>query len=810
LYGSLGSNGVILIETKGTSPEDLDTRITLSSTFGVSWNDRRIPLLGVDEYKSYVSDVGMTYYENMEDLFDDYPFLKDDPDYYYNYLYNNDTDWQDEIYSPSVVSDNVLRVEGGDAVAKYDIALGYMQNGGVIDNTKQQRYQTQIGANIMINRKLELFTNIGLSYLQGEFLEQGMIEATNPVLVAYRKTPLLSPYKMDEDGNILDNYARYKYNISNPLAIVNTLNAENKQYNANLSLGVNYSLNDNLSFSGVVGMYYNYRQQDVFIPGVTEKTIIPMNYGLAENTVRSGVGETRNFFTSITGTYQKTFNDIHAVNASVAGQILTTSREYDAGRGFNTASDFYKTLNYVESGSEIFYGYIYDWNWANYNFHFDYTWNHLLKPSINLSVDGSSSSGVEVERYGIFPSGELTFMAKNLKPLMNSSFLNEFNLRAGYGLTGNSYFSPKYGKNYYHSSAFMGLSGIVRSNIPSTGLEWEKTKQFDAGIDLSLFKYRVNISADYYNTSSTDLVIQQPLSSVFGGGDFYENTAEISNQGIEVSLDAAILKSQNFDWTIGGTLGLIDSEVKSLGEENEYVYELEDGAEIITRQGENPYSFYGYKSLGVFSSSAEAGSAALSNWQGVSFSGGDVYYEDVDGDHVINDEDKQVIGSALPDLFGSFFSAIRYKNFTLSARFNYSFGNDAYNAVRRVTESMDDFANQSEAVVNRWRYDGQVTNVPRACYDDPIGNNSFSSRWIEDASYIKLSNVSLRYNFNKTILGFFRSGTIYVAGENLYTWTDYLGLDPEFSYSYSDMLQGIDYCKVVPPKSVKFGFSLKF
>jgi TonB-linked SusC/RagA family outer membrane protein len=810
LYGSLGSNGVILIRTKGPSSEDLDTKITLSSMYGVNWNNRRLPLLGVEEYKSYLSDVGMTYYENMEDLFNDFPFLKDNPDYYYNYLYNNNTDWQDEIYSPSVVTDNVLRVEGGDAVAKYDISLGYMKNGGIIDKTKQERYQTQIGANILINRKLELFTNVGLSYLQGDFQEQGMLEATNPVLAAYRKQPVLSPYKKDDDGKILDEYDQYRYDISNPLAIVNTLSAESKQYNVNLNMRLNYSLNEHLSFSGIVGLYYNYRQQDVFIPGVTEKAIIPMNYDLAENTVRSGVGETRNYFYSIQGAYQKTFNDIHDVNISVGSQLLTTKREFDAGSGYNTASDFYQTLAYVESGSEMFYGYIYDWNWANYNFHGDYIWNHLVKSSVNLAVDGSSASGIDADRYSIFPSGEITLMAKNLKPLMNSVFLNRLNIRAGYGLTGNSYFSSKYGKNYYHSSAFLSLSGIVRSNIPNTDLEWEKTRQLEVGLDMSLLSHRFNLSADYFNAVSSDVVINQPLSSVYGNSEFFENAAEISNRGIEISLDATILKFRNFDWTIGGTLGTIESEVKDLGKENENIIELEDGGEMITRIGENPYNFYGYKALGVFSSEAEAGSAALSNWQGASYGGGDVHYDDVNGDHIINDDDKQILGSALPDMFGSFFSSFRYKNFTLSASFNYSWGNEAYNAVRRVTESMDDFANQSGAVVNRWRYDGQVTDIPRAVYDDPIGNNSFSSRWIEDASYIKLSNVSLKYNFNKTVLGFFRSGTIYVTGENLYTWTDYLGLDPEFSYSYSDIHQGVDYCKVVPPKSVKFGFSLKF
>jgi hypothetical protein len=123
---------------------------------------------------------------------------------------------------------------------------------------------------------------------------------------------------------------------------------------------------------------------------------------------------------------------------------------------------------------------------------------------------------------------------------------------------------------------------------------------------------------------------------------------------------------------------------------------------------------------------------------------------------------------------------------------------------------MDSFGNQSMAAVNRWQFDGQATDIPRAYYGDPMDNNAFSSRWIEDASFVKMKSVTLDYRFEKTMLGFFRSGTIYVTGENLFTWTDYLGLDPEFSYSYNDAIQGMDYSKVVLPRTVKFGFNLKF
>ncbi|WP_163707304.1 SusC/RagA family TonB-linked outer membrane protein [Mangrovibacterium lignilyticum] len=811
IYGSMGANGVILIETNGASQSDkLETQISLSSQFGVNWNDKRLPVMGGEEYKSYLTDIGLTYYDNMADLVENFPFLIDDPDYYYNYLYNNNTDWQDEIYAPSVVSNSILRVEGGDAVAKYDISLGYMNEGGVVDGTKRSRYNTQINTSININRKLELVASIGLAYLQADLQEQGLLPETNPVLVAYSKIPMLSPYKKDANGNVLAEYDTYRYGVSNPVAINKTLTAEDRQHNVNLRFGANYKLATDLLLSGTFGLYYNYDQEKIFIPGRSSATIVAMNNGLAENTVRSGAGEVKNLYYNVNANYKKLLDSGNLLNVYGGLQMLTSKKEYDAGSGYNTANDFYQTLAFVESGTTKFYGYINEWNWMNVYAHGDYTMNNLLRASVNVALDGTSASGVDASRLGVFPSGALTFMAKNMESLENSSFLNKLNIRAEYGLTGNSRFSSNYGKNYYQSTPFLVLSGIVRSSIPNTNLKWETTKQLDLGVDMALLRNRIDLGVNYFNAKSTDVLFAQPVSSVLGTSTYYDNSAEISNSGIEIELSAALLRTKDFEWIIGGNISTLTNEVKSLGNVDQSIMELPDGAEIITEVGANPYSFYGYKAEGVFASQAEAAAADLTDWRGINYEAGDVRYQDVNGDGLIGDGDKQVLGSATPDFFGGFNTYIRYKNFSVSAEFTYSSGNEAYNANRRTIEALDNFNNQSRAAVNRWQLDGQVTDIPKAVYGDPMNNNAFSSRWIEDASYLKLKYVTFAYDFDNTFLKFFRSGTVYVTGENLFTWTDYLGLDPEFSYSYEDALQGVDYSKVVIPRSVKFGFNLKF
>ena len=161
-----------------------------------------------------------------------------------------------------------------------------------------------------------------------------------------------------------------------------------------------------------------------------------------------------------------------------------------------------------------------------------------------------------------------------------------------------------------------------------------------------------------------------------------------------------------------------------------------------------------------------------------------MHYVDQNGDHRIDSKDRVALGSAAPDFFGGFYTQFKYKGFALGAEFSYSKGNMAYNAVRNQLEGMNTLGNQSIAVLNRWSLDGQVTDMPRVQHNDPYRSTSFSERWLEDASYLRMKSVTLSYSFDKTVINFFRSGTLYVSGENLLTATKYLGLDPEFSYSY--------------------------
>ena len=818
VYGSMGSNGVIMIETDQASSSDMNTRISFSAIVGSNWNTKRLPMMNASEYKGYLSDMGLTYYPNMEAFFKDFNFMSD-PNANKSYLYQYDTNWQDEIYRNSLSMDYLFRVEGGDNIAKYNISLGYTTDEGTLKNTYSDRYQAQINASVLVSKNFEIRANINTAYLKGQYQEQGMSLETNPLLAAYRRAPLLNPYQSDMYGNLISTYAPYWFGaientdfiVSNPVSLVNTMTGKNRQYDMNTKIQLLYTPIRDLTISGVVGMYYNYNQEEAFIPGINNQDIVPLfdQYGQADNTVRVGTNHTFNMFYNVNAAYKHQWGERHKLGLNAGWQMLTTSYEYDAGFGRNSNNDFYQTLGDAQALGKYFSGYNNKWNWMNAYLHADWTYNNLVKFGFTGSFDGASSVGKDATRMTFYPAVDGVFMVKNLPQLYDVTWLDKLNVYANWTMTGNSRFSSKYGKYYYTSNPYQTIAGIVRANVPNTALKAERDRTVNIGLETALLRNRIQLGIGYYNMRATDVLISGERSAVLGSSTYFNNEAELKATGLELSLAVSPVYTKNVCWTIGGNLTTLRNKVESLGALNEMVSALSDDAQLITRTGEDPYAFYGLRSLGVFATTAEAEAANLSA-NGQKFVAGDVHYADLNSDGVINNDDREIIGSATPDFYGSFFTRLEYRHFALDMTFAYSVGNDAYNAVRRVAESGLDFANQAQSVNRRWTMEGQQTDMPRVRWNDRVGNNAFSDRWIEDASYLKLRDITLSYTWQKPLWNFLQGGTAFVTAQNLITFTKYLGLDPEFAYSYSPAMLGVDYAKATAPRSVKIGVNLKF
>ncbi|MCA1745764.1 MAG: TonB-dependent receptor plug domain-containing protein, partial [Bacteroidales bacterium] len=247
VYGSLGSNGVLMIETDDAS--DMDTRVEYIAQFGVSQKVQHLPVLDRVGYREHIGRMALTRYDDMAVVLQEFPYLKDDPDYFYNYLYNNSTNWQEEIARPAIIVDNTVRIMGGDAIAKYNLSFGFLDEQGVIDNTGFSRYSMKLNANINVSSRLELYANMALGYYNNKLQEQGLQRETNPLMVSLFKAPLLHPYQKDYNNNIIPTYAPVRdaeghipvnNAVTNPLALVNQSLVESQAYDVLMNAGLKY------------------------------------------------------------------------------------------------------------------------------------------------------------------------------------------------------------------------------------------------------------------------------------------------------------------------------------------------------------------------------------------------------------------------------------------------------------------------------------------------------------------------------------------------------------------------------------------
>lgn len=347
------------------------------------------------------------------------------------------------------------------------------------------------------------------------------------------------------------------------------------------------------------------------------------------------------------------------------------------------------------------------------------------------------------------------------------------------------------------------------SNIGNNSLQWETTKKFTAGMDMSMFNDRLALSFNVYNSNTDNLLSISSLVYLTGIENSWSNGGALKNTGFDLSLTGKLINSQDLKWEAGFSVGHYKNEVTKLPGNKSYTTEVY-GANVRTEVGSSVGTFYGYKTDGVYSTSAEAdadGKYLITSIGAIkNFGAGDVKFVDITGEGEINEDDMVKIGDPNPDAYGNIFTSVNYKAFKLSANFSFAVGQDIYNYQRMLLESGSRFNNQTLALTNRWVCEGQVTDVPKVTYEDPMQNSRFSDRWIEDGSYLKLKNITLSYKLpvrNSYIQGI----TVWGSANNLWTLTNYLGSDPEFSMSNSIYSLGID--RGLLPQSTNFSLGVK-
>ncbi|WEK20154.1 MAG: SusC/RagA family TonB-linked outer membrane protein [Candidatus Pedobacter colombiensis] len=799
MYGTRGANGVVLITTGRA--KDVATRLDFSAYGGYNGTVSNLPVMQADNYRIFLSDLLKTKPGMTDALIKELPYMNDGPSPNY-YAYHQNTNWQDKVISNGISQNYYLKVTGGDDVATYALSLGYLNNEGLTDKTDLTRYQTRFNANLNLSSKLTAQANLAFTRSEQNLRDQGQAYATNPLYLALVKSPFLSANELSETGIQSPNLADTDvFGISNPSAAIENVQALNRNYRFSGSVGFTYLFNKTFKANTIIGLTYDKVRENYFSPRLGIASVL-LPTALGYNKVAAGVQRLFAVNTDTWISYNKDLSRISKLSANLGFRYQSSNAEIDNGTSYNTASDDFVTLGGTQNTLRIVGGSLGKWNWLNTYFNVNYEAYSKYFLSFNIAADASSRFGQHIPnvltlngiKMAVLPSIAGSWLISSEDFMANNRFVESLKLRASYGLTGNDDIGNYNAKTYYVSQNFLNRQGLVRGNIGNTALKWETNAKLNVGVDASFFKERLNISVDLYRNKISDMLIYEPLYTSTGFSYALSNAGSMENRGIEVAVSSRLINAGNLKWDMGLTYALNRNKISSLGGNNSLITDY-SGATIITQVGKAANLFYGYKTKGVYESDAAATASGLTNKTAdgafIPFQGGDMKFVDVNGDHVIDEQDRQVIGNPNPEFTGSYSNKITYKRWSLDALFTFSYGNDIYNGPRAALESMKGFENQSQAAVNRWRTDGQVTNMPRASWGDASRNSRFSDRWIEDGSYLKLRTISLSYNV-PVKAAFIRSATIYAIANNVFTATKYLGYDPEFSASSSVFARGVD------------------
>lgn len=805
IYGVKGANGVILITT--TRPTELSTKIDFTMYSGMNEDPKQLPVMRPWEFRPYLSQLMASRGDSQQQIAN-MPWMNDNPQSENYYPYHNVTNWQDKVFKSSINQNYFLKIRGGDDIAKYGISVGFLNNEGVVGDSNLKRYSTRLNAALRLTDKLSVNANLSFIFNEENLYNQGPAYKTNPLHLALTKSPFTAVNVIDAQGDVSPNLADVDmFNIGNPLAIIENGIGINKNYRFSGNLNFDYAINDNFKANLIIGLTYNKERERFFIPdfGVAD---IMLPTAIAGNRSGSEVQRYYSLFTDASLSYTKSIDFKHNFDFRIGSRTQSNESESDLGLGYNSATDDFTT---VGSGSNLLRyvgGQLGDWKWFNNYLSFDYNYVNKYFITLNTAYDGSSRFG-ETVHFAPMGSVSAAWLISSENFLKSANAIDFLKLRASAGVSGNDDIGNYTAQQLYVSQNLLGMQGLVRGNIGNPDLKHEKVTKFNLGLDVALFKERLNATFDVYSNKTTDMITYQSTNTTSGFDYMVTNSGSMRTKGFDLGLNGRLINTADVQFDLGVNLGAYENEVLNIP--NERIITNFGGATYITHEGLDANLFYGYQANGVYSTTNQANADGLSrrldNGTLVPFGGGDVIFEDLNGDKIIDENDRKIIGNPNPDLTGSINANLTLKRFTISGLFNFSVGNDIYNGVRRSLESMSTYDNQSIAINNRWVAEGQETSIPKATWGDPMGNASFSSRWIEDGSYLRLKTLMVSYDVavESNLVKYLK---LYASGNNLFTITDYLGFDPEFSATSSIFGQGADIGLIPQFMTVQLGLRL--
>ena len=837
LYGVRGANGVIVIETRRS--HSMATRIEVNSMAGIEWAPDGPDMMDASAFRLYASElIGGT--ETRQTTF---KFLKDDKDYYFYKKYHNETRWNDYLYREALTQQYNISVQGGDEVADYCLSLGYVDAQSTLLCNDFSRLGLRFNTDIRLSERLRTRFDVAYNQNTRDLRDDGAPEDFTsstilaPGFLGLIKSPFLNPYRYDEQGQLTtfvedaDDFAEglaLNSSWANPVAINTYGEARNKNRQETSFFNITIAPRLDLGRGLTAQTLFSYG-----LTGVTERSFVPMT-GVPVFYI-DGVGASSNRAASLTAKQESLFSDTKLMwtltpsdatgkhrgphGLEVTAGFRYTSDSYTSSRqeGHNTGND--KTPDLAASLSYKDVGGTDDsWRSAALYAQADYNWRYTWYAQGALAMETSSHFGRDARdgvrlggvKWGLFPSLQGAWQVSNEPFMARLKAVNLLKLHVGYDESGNDDIPAAAARTTFASGKYLGNAiGLSLNAIGNNTLQWETTRRLSAGLDLKAWTGRLSLALNVFKSFTSNLLTLKSLPELSGEDYYWSNEGALENMGADVRVNVKLLGTRDWSWEAGFSAATYRNRITSLPD-GDFTTTLYDG-EVLTAVGQPAGVFYGYQTAGVYATTAEAEAAGLYNVLTTGsrsyFGAGDVIFVNQDGDPAIDDRDKVVIGDPNPDLYGNIFTTVGYRRLTLEAQMGYSWGNDIYNYLRRQLESGSNFFNQTTALNRRWICEGQQTDVPRATFGDPMGNARFSDRWIEDGSYLRLRQVTLSYRLPVNSI-WMQGLTLWVTGNNLFTFTNYLGADPESSVSCSVLSQGIDAGLLAQGRSLLVGLKL--
>lgn len=780
IYGARAANGVVLITTKRGKVGN--PQVKFSAYVGLSQLGKKIDALNTEEYKDLMKE--LKKYSNVA------PTIPDSEKRY--------VDWTDMFFKTGLNQNYQLSVSNGTDKLRYFVSGGYTNEQGIIEKASFRRYNFRANIDNQHTKWLKMALNFAYTNTKGQEVNQSRSSMrAGSILSVINTPPFMQQWDNENPGQYDEN--AYGSRILNPLAANSADNITSADYLKG-SLGFTFDILKGLQFKSTFGIDLSNNHWDYF---------------LDHKSTSDGRGTKGRVEESYSRNIEWLFENILTYdfslkkhNFSLMGGATQQHAQYNGAwlAGFDLA-DSYPNIHSISAANQI------DkdacgssasaWSLASFLGRIAYNYDSKYLLTMNFRADGSSRFAPG-HRWGYFPSASAGWRVsseKFMEPLKN--VIDDMKLRIGWGMNGNQSGIGNY--SYLASMSASKVAPTTENLYPglaitpysaaNTELTWEKTMQWNAGLDLTMFDSRVTLSVDAYYKKTKDLLLTVSLpDNVNLPGGITRNDGEMVNKGMEFSVSSQNLKGA-FQWNTDFNISFNRNKLTKLGLNKIYyyaeMYETRESA-VILKEGIPLGTFYGYVSEGVDPET------------------GNIIYSDLNKNGSLDPGDRTEIGCAQPDFIYGMTNTFSYAGLNLSVFLQGSQGNDIFNASRIDTEGMFDFRNQSKAVLDRWKRPGMITDIPRV---GNIENSHNSTRFVEDGSYLRLKTVTLSYDFNKKWLKKMHLSKLqaYVTGQNLLTLTKYSGYDPEVNaYGADAVAQGVDYGTYPQSKALIFGLNVEF